>query len=168
MAAASARQDSAAAGQAASAGLAPADSGPRIACSTGRAVEDPKIQLQTSGARLNQHARLNLHITKRAMGLPNTGSLAGMPRIDASLTATSASLVNASGTLEASRRADCRGTALVAPQVNAINCLLQGIQDDTSRVNLQLQETNRHLLNLRGSPVLGLLPGVRVPPAGGD
>jgi methyl-accepting chemotaxis protein len=109
--------------------------------------------------------------------LVNTsGTLVGVTQ---SATAISASLVDTSnvllnvlgtataidGTLESIQNADSRGTALVTPQVNVINGLLQGIQNDTSTINLQLAETNRHLTNICTSPTLSLLPPLRCDPA---
>lgn len=68
------------------------------------------------------------------------------------------------GTLESIQNADSRGTALVTPQVNAINATLSAIQHDTSTINLQLQETNRHLTNICTSPLLSLLPPFKCHP----
>ncbi len=68
------------------------------------------------------------------------------------------------GTLESVQNRDSRGTALITPQVNVINGLLQGIQNDTSTINLQLQETNRHLTNICTSPTLSLLPPFKCHP----
>jgi methyl-accepting chemotaxis protein len=68
------------------------------------------------------------------------------------------------GTLESVQNIDSRGTALVTPQVNVINGLLQGIQHDTSTINLQLMEVNRHLTNICTSPVLALLPPFKCKP----
>lgn len=62
------------------------------------------------------------------------------------------------GTLESIHDVDSRGTAVVPQQVTVINTLLQGIQNDTSTINLQLQETNRHLTSICTSPTLSLLP----------
>jgi hypothetical protein len=53
---------------------------------------------------------------------------------------------------------------LVPKQVYTINGLLQGIQDDTSTINLQLQEVNRHLTNICTSPTLSLLPPSKCKP----
>src|SRR5207248_2036305 len=52
------------------------------------------------------------------------------------------------GTLESIQNADSRGTALVTPQVNDINNSLIGAEQDLFNINLQLQETNRHLTNI--------------------
>jgi hypothetical protein len=68
------------------------------------------------------------------------------------------------GTLESIQNIDSRGTALVTPQVNVINGLLQAIQNDTSTINLQLQETNHHLTNICTSPTLSLLPPFKCHP----
>lgn len=68
------------------------------------------------------------------------------------------------GTLESIQNADSRGTALVTPQVNAINFGLQGAENDLSTINLQLAETNRHLTNICTSPVLSLLPPFKCHP----
>src|SRR5436305_1911851 len=67
--------------------------------------------------------------------------------------------------LESIENADSRGTALVTPQVNAINFGLQGAENDLSTINLQLAETNRHLTNICTSPTLSLLPPLRCDPA---
>lgn len=67
-------------------------------------------------------------------------------------------------TLESAQNADSRGTALITPQVNAVNFTLQGAENDLSTINLQLQETNRHLTNICTSPTLSLLPPLRCRP----
>jgi hypothetical protein len=68
------------------------------------------------------------------------------------------------GTLESIQNADSRGTALVTPQVNDINSALIGAETDLSIINLQLQETNRHLTNICMSPTLSLLPPFKCRP----
>jgi hypothetical protein len=68
------------------------------------------------------------------------------------------------GTLESIQNADSRGTALVTPQVNDINNSLIGAEQDLFNINLQLQETNRHLTNICTSPVLSLLPPFKCHP----
>ncbi len=68
------------------------------------------------------------------------------------------------GTLESIQNADSRGTALVTPQVNDINSALIGAETDLSSINLQLQETNRHLTNICMSPTLSLLPPFKCRP----
>ena len=68
------------------------------------------------------------------------------------------------GTLESIQNADSRGTALVTPQVNDINSALSGAETDLSTINLQLQETNRHLTNSCTSPTLSLLPPFKCRP----
>jgi hypothetical protein len=68
------------------------------------------------------------------------------------------------GTLESIQNADSRGTALVVPQVNDINRSLIHAETDLTNINLQLQETNRHLTNICTSPVLSLLPPFKCHP----
>jgi methyl-accepting chemotaxis protein len=99
------------------------------------------------------------------------GASQSVATISASLVDTSNVLLNVlglaqsiDGTLESIQNIDSRGTALVTPQVNVINGLLQGIQNDTSTINLQLQETNRHLTNICTSPTLSLLPPFKCKP----
>jgi uncharacterized protein YoxC len=65
------------------------------------------------------------------------------------------------GTLESIHNADSRGAALIPLQLAGINESLQGIQDDTTSINLQFQETNHHLTNICTSPRLSLLPPFR-------
>jgi hypothetical protein len=91
--------------------------------------------------------------------------------ISASLIDTSNVLLNVlgiaqsiDGTLESIQNADSRGTALVTPQVNDINNSLIGAEQDLFNINLQLQETNRHLTNICTSPVLSLLPPFKCHP----
>lgn len=107
--------------------------------------------------------------------IDTSGTLVGASQsvaaISNSLVDTSNVLINVlgltqsiDGTLESVQNIDSRGTALVTPQVNVINGLLQGIQNDTSTINLQLQETNRHLTNICTSPTLSLLPPFRCHP----
>jgi hypothetical protein len=99
------------------------------------------------------------------------GASQSVATISGSLVDTSNVLLNVlglaqsiDGTLESVQNIDSRGTALVTPQVNVINGLLQGIQNDTSTINLQLQETNRHLTNICTSPTLSLLPPFKCHP----
>lgn len=99
------------------------------------------------------------------------GASQSVATISGSLVDTSNVLLNVlglaqsiDGTLESIQNIDSRGTALVTPQVNVINGLLQGIQNDTSTINLQLQETNRHLTNICTSPTLSLLPPFKCHP----
>ncbi|MCA1820598.1 MAG: hypothetical protein LC644_02170 [Pseudonocardia sp.] len=68
------------------------------------------------------------------------------------------------GTLESIQNADSRGTALITPQVNDINNSLIGAEQDLFNINLQLQETNRHLTNICTSPTLSLLPPFKCHP----
>lgn len=68
------------------------------------------------------------------------------------------------GTLESIQNRDSRGTALITPQVNTINGILQSAQNDTRTINLQLQEVNRHLTNICTSPTLSLLPPFKCKP----
>ena len=68
------------------------------------------------------------------------------------------------GTLESIQNADSRGTALVTPQVNDINNSLIGAEQDLFNINLQLQETNRHLTNICTSPLLSVLPPFKCHP----
>jgi hypothetical protein len=91
--------------------------------------------------------------------------------ISASLIDTSNVLLNVlgvvqsiDGTLESIQNADSRGTALVTPQVNDINNSLIGTEQDLFNINLQLQETNRHLTNICTSPLLSILPPFKCHP----
>jgi hypothetical protein len=91
--------------------------------------------------------------------------------ISASLIDTSNVLLNVlgvvqsiDGTLESIQNADSRGTALVTPQVNDINNSLIGTEQDLFNINLQLQETNRHLTNICTSPLLSVLPPFKCHP----
>jgi hypothetical protein len=68
------------------------------------------------------------------------------------------------GTLESVQNADSRGTALVPGQVTTINNFLQGAETDLFNINLQLMETNRHLINICTSPTLSLLPPFKCTP----
>ncbi len=68
------------------------------------------------------------------------------------------------GTLESAERVETRGTALIPIEVQQANFFLQGIQNDTSTINLQLQEVNRHLTNICTSPTLSLLPPFKCHP----
>lgn len=108
--------------------------------------------------------------------LENTsGTLAGASEsvtgISTSLVDTSNVLLNVvglaqaiGGTLDSTQNADSRGTGLVPQQVAVINELLQNIQNDTSTINLQLDETNRHLTSICTSPTLSLLPPLKCRP----
>ncbi len=69
------------------------------------------------------------------------------------------------GTLEAAQNIDSRGTALIPVEVQRANSILQPVQNDTSTINLQLAEVNRHLTNICTSPTLSLLPPLRCDPA---
>jgi methyl-accepting chemotaxis protein len=104
-----------------------------------------------------------------------SGTLAGASQSTAavsdSLVDTSNVLLNVlglaqsiDGTLESIQHADSRGTALVTPQVKNINSALIGAEIDLSSINLQLQETNRHLTNICMSPTLSLLPPFKCRP----
>lgn len=91
--------------------------------------------------------------------------------ISTSLVDTSGGLINIlgiaqsiDGTLESIQNADSRGTALITPQVNDINNSLIGAEQDLYNINLQLQETNRHLTNICTSPTLSLLPPFKCHP----
>jgi hypothetical protein len=91
--------------------------------------------------------------------------------ISTSLVDTSGGLINIlgiaqsiDGTLESIQNADSRGTALITPQVNDINNSLIGAEQDLYNINLQLQETNRHLTNICTSPTLALLPPFKCHP----
>ncbi len=68
------------------------------------------------------------------------------------------------GTLESIQNADSRGTALITPQVNDINNSLIGAETDLFNINIELQETNRHLTNICTSPTLSLLPPFKCHP----
>lgn len=68
-------------------------------------------------------------------------------------------------TLESIQNEDSQGTARIYKQVDFANGVLQAIQNDTFAINLQLAETNRHLLNICTSPVVSLLPPFKCDPA---
>ncbi len=68
-------------------------------------------------------------------------------------------------TLESIQHEDSQGTARIIKQVIFINDVLQAIQKDTFTINLQLNETNRQLLNICTSPTLSLLPPFKCDPA---
>jgi methyl-accepting chemotaxis protein len=106
-----------------------------------------------------------------------TGVTGSASSISSSLIDTSSVLLNVhgithsiDGTLETIHNADSRGTALITPQVNDINHSLVGAEQDLVNINLQLQETNRHLTNICTSPTVSLLPPSnathRAPPSG--
>ncbi len=91
--------------------------------------------------------------------------------ISTSLVDTSTVLLNVlglaqsiDGTLESAQNADSRGTALIPVLVDRANSILQPAQNDTSTINLQLAEVNRHLTNICTSPTLSLLPPLRCDP----
>jgi methyl-accepting chemotaxis protein len=116
--------------------------------------------INTSGALVNTSGTLD-------------GASQSATGISTSLVDTSNVLLNVlslaqaiDGTLESIQTADNRGTALVPQQVTVINLLLQGIQNDTSTINPQLQETNRHLTSICTSPTLSLLPPFKCRPEG--
>jgi methyl-accepting chemotaxis protein len=67
-------------------------------------------------------------------------------------------------TLESIQNENSQGTALIFQQVGFANEILQAAQNDTSTINLQLQETNDHLTNICTSPTLSLLPPFRCTP----
>lgn len=99
------------------------------------------------------------------------GASQSVAAISASLVDTSNVLLNVlglaqsiHGTLESVQNADSRGTALVTPQVNDINKSLISAENDLTNINLQLQETNRHLTNICTSPTLSLLPPFKCHP----
>jgi methyl-accepting chemotaxis protein len=69
------------------------------------------------------------------------------------------------GTLESAQNADSLGTALIPVNVQRVNNILQPVENDTSTINLQLAEVNRHLTNICSSLVLNLLPPFRCEPA---
>jgi methyl-accepting chemotaxis protein len=100
-----------------------------------------------------------------------TGVTGSASSISSSLIDTSSVLLNVhgivhsiDGTLETIQNADSRGTALITPQVNDINHSLIGAEQDLTNINLQLQETNRHLTNICTSPTLSLLPPLKCHP----
>lgn len=68
-------------------------------------------------------------------------------------------------TLESIQNEDSQGTARIYKQVDFANGILTAIQNDTFNINLQLNETNRQLLNICTSPVVGLLPPFKCDPA---
>jgi methyl-accepting chemotaxis protein len=130
------------------------------------------------------HARsIEASLTDTSQSLVNTsgslidvsGTLVGASQsatsISNSLVDTSNVLLNVlgiaqtiDGTLESIQNADSRGTALITPQVNDINNSLIGAEQDLFNINLQLQETNRHLTNICTSPTLSLLPPFKCHP----
>jgi phage-related tail protein len=65
------------------------------------------------------------------------------------------------GTLESIQNADSQGVALIPQQLAVINRSLHGIQNDTTSINLQFQETNHHLTSICTSTPLSLLPPFR-------
>jgi methyl-accepting chemotaxis protein len=100
-----------------------------------------------------------------------TGVTGSASSISSSLIDTSSVLLNVhgithsiDGTLETIHNADSRGTALITPQVNDINHSLVGAEQDLVNINLQLQETNRHLTNICTSPTVSLLPPFKCHP----
>ena len=100
-----------------------------------------------------------------------TGVTGSATSISSSLIDTSAVLLNIhgitqsiDGTLETIQNADSRGTALITPQVTDINHSLIGAEQDLVNINLQLQETNRHLTNICTSPTLSPLPPFKCHP----
>lgn len=100
-----------------------------------------------------------------------TGASQSASSISDSLVDTSNVLLNVlgiaqtiDGTLESIQNAGSRGTALITPQVNDINNSLIGAEQDLFNINLQLQETNRHLTNICTSPTLSLLPPLKCHP----
>jgi hypothetical protein len=114
--------------------------------------------INTSGSLVNTAGVL--------IGVDQTGKA-----ISTSLIDTSNVLLNVlgivqsiDGTLESIQNADSRGTALVTPQVNDINNSLIGAEQDLFNINLQLQETNRHLTNICTSPLLSVLPPFKCHP----
>jgi len=114
--------------------------------------------INTSGSLVNTAGVL--------IGVDQTGKA-----ISTSLIDTSNVLLNVlgivqsiDGTLESIQNADSRGPALVTPQVNDINNSLIGAEQDLFNINLQLQETNRHLTNICTSPLLSVLPPFKCHP----
>jgi methyl-accepting chemotaxis protein len=100
-----------------------------------------------------------------------TGVTGSASSISSSLIDTSSVLLNVhgiahsiDGTLETIQNADSRGTALITPQVHDINHSLVGAEQDLVNINLQLQETNRHLTNICTSPTVSLLPPFKCHP----
>jgi hypothetical protein len=127
--------------------------------------------------------KIDASLTDTSQSLGNTsgslvdtsGTLVGVTHsagsISTSLVDTSGGLMNIlgiaqsiDGTLESIQNADSRGTALITPQVNDINNSLIGAEQDLFNINLQLQETNRHLTNICTSPTLSLLPPLKCHP----
>ncbi|MEO7195896.1 MAG: hypothetical protein ABIZ05_13965 [Pseudonocardiaceae bacterium] len=99
------------------------------------------------------------------------GASQSVAAISTSLVDTSNVLLNVlgvaqsiDGTLISAETVPTRGTALIPILVNIANSYLQPIQNDTSTINLQLQETNRHLTNICTSPTLSLLPPFKCHP----
>jgi len=62
------------------------------------------------------------------------------------------------GTLESIQNAESQGVALIPQQLATINRSLQKIQNDTTSINLQFQETNHYLTNICSSAPLSHLP----------
>jgi hypothetical protein len=100
------------------------------------------------------------------------GSAGMLPRASRPAVSISSSLIDTSdvllgvlgtttsidGTLESIQNAESQGAALIPQQLAIINRSLQGIQNDTTSINLQFQETNHHLTNICTSTPLSLLP----------
>jgi methyl-accepting chemotaxis protein len=99
------------------------------------------------------------------------GASQSVAAITASLVDTSNVLMNVlgtataiDGTLESIQNADSAGTARIYRQVDFANAILQAIQNDTSQINLQLLEAERHLMNICSGPVPALLPPFKCRP----
>lgn len=85
--------------------------------------------------------------------------------ITASLTDTSGLLTNVlgmaneiSGTLVSAQSAEGRGTAFIVSQIEQANSVLVPAQEDTFKIERQLNETNEHLTAICTSPAVNLLP----------
>jgi hypothetical protein len=114
--------------------------------------------INTSGSLVNTSGVL--------IGVDQTGKAISTSLIDTSnvLLNVLGNVQSIDGTLESIQNADSRGTALVTPQVNDINNSLIGAEQDLFNINLQLQETNRHLTNICTSPLLSVLPPFKCHP----
>jgi hypothetical protein len=114
--------------------------------------------INTSGSLVNTSGVL--------IGVDQTGKAISTSLIDTSnvLLNVLGNVQSIDGTLESIQNADSRGTALVTPQVNDINNSLIGAEQDLFNINLQLQETNRHLTNICTSPLVSVLPPFKCHP----
>ncbi len=141
---------------------------------TSASLQSIRGSAQSIDASLQDTSRSLINTSESLVSTSGTleGASQSATSISRSLVDTSGVLLNVlglvqgiDGTLESIQNADNRGTAVVPQQVTVINMLLQGIQNDTSTINLQLQETNRHLTSICTSSTLSLLPPFKCSPA---